>query len=91
MIGSSADVTLEPVISKRFEPTRFEWLSTASSVRHRRDRSQPAAARPASPLFLHRVSEVLATARDPPAFADATLGTILEVTGGDRAAFVLRR
>src|SRR5262245_39801930 len=31
MIGSSSDSTLEPVISKRFEPTRFDWLSTASS------------------------------------------------------------
>ena len=41
--------------------------------------------------FLHRVSEVLATARDLAGLADAALGTILEVTGGDRAAFVLRR
>ena len=40
--------------------------------------------------FLHRVS-VLATARDLTGLADATLGTILEVTGGDRAAFVLRQ
>jgi len=91
MIGSAADITLEPVISKRFEPTRFEWLSDASSHSDTGAVELNLLERAQRHLsFLHRVSEVLATARDLAGLADATLGTILEVTGGDRAAFVLR-
>ncbi len=90
IVGSSADTTLEPVISKRFEPTRFDWLSSSESDTgavelNLLERAQRHLS------FLHRVSEVLASARDLAGLADATLGTILEVTGGDRAAFVLRR
>jgi HD-GYP domain-containing protein (c-di-GMP phosphodiesterase class II) len=79
---------LESVIQKRFEPAGFEWLTsqTAAGVdvalldrvaRHLRT--------------LHHVSGVLASARDVDAVSNATLGSILEVTGADRAAFVLRR
>jgi len=92
MIGSSEDSKLEPVISKRYEPTRFEWLSTASSAGDTGAIDLSLLQRAQRHLsFLHRVSEVLASARDLSGLADATLGTILEVTGGDRAAFVLRR
>jgi HD-GYP domain-containing protein (c-di-GMP phosphodiesterase class II) len=92
IIGSSADVTLEPVISKRFEPARFDWLSTASSTSDTGAIDLNLLQRAQRHLsFLHRVSEVLASARDLTGLADATLGTILDVTGGDRAAFVLRR
>jgi GAF domain-containing protein len=40
---------------------------------------------------LHRVSELLAGARDTQALADATLRTILDVLSADRGAIVLRR
>src|SRR5262249_35923014 len=40
---------------------------------------------------LHRVSELLAGARDIDRLADATLRAILEVVQGDRCAIVLRR
>src|SRR5262245_9713875 len=92
MLGSSEDVKLESVISKRYEPTRFEWLSTASSTGDTGAIDLSLLQRAQRHLsFLHNVSEVLASARDLSGLADATLGTILEVTGGDRAAFVLRR
>jgi putative nucleotidyltransferase with HDIG domain len=81
--------TIESVIEKRYEPTQFEWLSSASS------RDTPGAAlleRAQRHLAtLHRVSEILAGARDINSLSDATLGAILDVTAADRAALVLRR
>ena len=81
------DRAYESVIQKRFEPTRFEWLSPdaggeqlgllARAQRHL--------------TTLHRVSELLAGARDIQGLSDATLRAILEVTEADRAALVLRR
>ena len=77
----------ESVIQKRFEPTRFEWLSTAGGGEQLvlLERAQRHLA------TLHRVSELLAGARDIQGLSDATLRAILEVTAGDRAALVLRR
>jgi HD-GYP domain-containing protein (c-di-GMP phosphodiesterase class II) len=83
-----ADRGMQSVIRKRIEPADIEWLSSATS------------ALPAVSLLqraqrhlktLHRVSEVLAGARDLQALADAALETILDVTAADRAALVLRR
>jgi HD-GYP domain-containing protein (c-di-GMP phosphodiesterase class II)/pSer/pThr/pTyr-binding forkhead associated (FHA) protein len=92
MLGSSADVTLAPVISKRFEAARFDWLNTASSSSDTGVLDFSLLQRAQRHLsILHRISEVLASARDLTSLADATLGTILDVTDGDRAAFVLRR
>ncbi len=77
--------TMESVIRKRIEPAEVDWLSSATS------------ALPAAALLqraqrhlktLHRVSEVLAGARDLQALADAALETILDVTAADRAALV---
>ena len=89
MLAASADRTLEPVISKRYEPARFDWLATATSMSALDLGLLQRAQRHLS--ILHRISEVLALARDLTGLADATLDTILDVTGGDRAAFVLRR
>ena len=92
MLESGSDVTLEPVIRKRFEPARFDWLSTASST------SEPASldfsllqrAQRHLSIAAPRLGDAGVGARSA-SLADATLGTILDVTGGDRAAFVLRR
>ncbi len=87
-MGGDADSGMQSIVSRRIEPADVEWLSTATS------------AMPALALLqraqrhlktLHRVSEVLARARDLQALADAALQTILDVTAADRAAFVLRR
>ena len=86
------DERLESVIRKRFEPARFDWLASLSSTAETGsgdlgllDRAQRHLA------VLHQVSESLATARDFTALADSTLAAILDVTGADRGAFLLRR
>lgn len=85
------DRRIESVIRKRLEPSRFDWLSPLAG---------PGAAAADPALLqraqrhlsaLHRVSELLAGARDLQELADITLAAILEVTPADRAAVVLRR
>ncbi len=87
-MASEGDRGIESVIRRRIEPADVEWLSSGTS------------AMPALALLqraqrhlktLHRLSEVLAAARDLQALAAAALETILEVTAADRAALVLRR
>jgi putative nucleotidyltransferase with HDIG domain len=81
--------TIEPVTRRRIEPASFEWLSGGGDA-------------PASDMALlkraqrhlttlHRVSELLAGARDIQRLSDATLRAILEVLAADRGAIVLRR
>jgi putative nucleotidyltransferase with HDIG domain len=87
-VEHDTDTGIEPVIRRRIEPADVEWLSSATS------------ALPALALLeraqrhlktVHRVSEVMAGARDLQALASAALETILDVTAADRAALVLRR
>jgi HD-GYP domain-containing protein (c-di-GMP phosphodiesterase class II)/pSer/pThr/pTyr-binding forkhead associated (FHA) protein len=82
--------TVESVIQRRIEPSSLEWLKSS-------DEGRPA---PELALLkraqrhlatLHRVSELLASARDIPTLADATLQAVLEVLSADRGAIVLRR
>ena len=77
----------ESVIQKRFEPSNFDWLSTAPGGAELKllERAQRHLS------TLHRVSELLADARDIKGLSDATLRALLEVTAADRAALVLRR
>ena len=81
--------TIESVIQKRFEPAQFEWLTSAASGGVAELALLQRAQRHLSTL--HRVSELLAAARDLDGLSDATLRAILEVTAADRAALVLRR
>jgi len=81
------DRAYESVIEKRFEPSRFDWLSNAPGgadavVLQRAQRYLS---------MLHRISELLAGARDIESLSEGTLQGILEVTSADRAALVLRR
>jgi putative nucleotidyltransferase with HDIG domain len=86
------DTRMESVIRKRFEPARFEWLSSLSQTSDSDTADLSLLQRAQRHLsVLHHSSEVLASARDLQGLADATLGAILDVTGGDRAALVLRR
>ena len=82
--------TIESIIRKRIEPSRLDWLSSAAAP----------AGTPELALLqraqkhlttLHRVSEMLAEARDIDGMSDATLRAILEVTEADRVALVMRR
>lgn len=87
-VSAESDAGMQSVIRRRIEPADVEWLSSATT------------ASPALALLqraqkhlktLHRVSEMMAGARDLQAVADGALETIIDVTGADRAAFVLRR
>lgn len=81
-----SDRTYESVIQKRFEPSRFDWLATSTGPQVALlERAQRHLA------TLHRVSELLAEARDLKGLSDAILRAILEVTAADRVALVLRR
>ncbi|HEY7475967.1 MAG TPA: HD domain-containing phosphohydrolase [Vicinamibacterales bacterium] len=80
--------TVESVIRKRIEPSQFEWLAA----------DQPAA--PDQALLrraqrhlsmLHSISELLAGARDTQTVSDDVLRAVLDVTGADRGALLLRR
>lgn len=88
VLADAVDRHYESVIQKRFEPTRFEWLSTAGGAPAELKLLERAQRHLDT---LHRVSELLASARDIKGLSDATLRAILEVTAADRAALVLRR
>ena len=86
MLVDEPDRSYESVIQRRFEPSKFDWLLTAGGVElGLLERAQRHLA------TLHRVSELLADARDIKGLSDATLRAILEVTEADRVALVLRR
>jgi putative nucleotidyltransferase with HDIG domain len=87
---SNSDPRMESVIRRRIEPSKVDWLSSATIGAAGLDLALlQRAQRHLSTL--HHVSEVLASARDLPSLADASLQTILEVMEADRAAVVLRR
>ena len=89
VLEDAVDRTYQSIIQKKFEPTRFEWLSTAEGGAATEAKLLERAQRHLSTL--HRVSELLAGARDIKGLSDATLRAILEVTAADRVALVLRR
>ncbi len=80
--------TIESVISRRIEPSRFDWLSAVPSAGAELALLQRAQRHLET---LHHVSELLAAARDLQGLSDATLRAILDVTDADRTAIVLRR
>ncbi len=80
--------TIESVISRRIEPSRFDWLSAVPSGGAELALLQRAQRHLET---LHHVSELLASARDLQGLSDATLRAILDVTDADRTAIVLRR
>jgi putative nucleotidyltransferase with HDIG domain len=87
-VVADTESTMQSVVQKRIEPAAVEWPSSATSALPALSLLQRAQRHLKT---LHRVSEVLASARDLEALADAALETILDVTAADRAALVLRR
>ncbi len=86
-VGNEPDSRIESVIRRRIEPSEVEWLSSATSAAPDFMLLQRAQRHLST---LHRVSEVLAGARDLQRLSEIALETILEVTAADRAAVVLR-
>ena len=80
--------TIESVIQRRIEPSSFDWLSQVAGAAPELALLKRAQRHLAT---LHRVSELLAGARDIQRLCDATLRAILEVLPADRSAIVLRR
>ncbi|HEX5474395.1 MAG TPA: HD domain-containing phosphohydrolase [Vicinamibacterales bacterium] len=80
--------TIESVIQRRIEPSEVAWLTSAGAgaaelaLLERAQRHLKT---------LHRVSEVLAEARNLEGLAAAILRAMLEVLPADRTALVLRR
>jgi putative nucleotidyltransferase with HDIG domain len=83
------DSAVESIIQRRIEPSKFDWLAGAQESAAPELALLKRAQRHLSTL--HRVSELLADARDLERLADATLRAILEVVQADRCAIVLRR
>jgi putative nucleotidyltransferase with HDIG domain len=81
--------TIESVIQRRIEPASYEWLSGGGEATGSDMVLLKRAQRHLTTL--HRVSELLAGARDIQRLSDATLRAILEVLAADRGAIVLRR
>jgi putative nucleotidyltransferase with HDIG domain len=81
--------TVESVIQRRIEPSSLDWLAGTVESAAPELALLKRAQRHLSTL--HRVSEVLAGARDIDQLSDATLRAILEVMAADRCAIVLRR
>jgi putative nucleotidyltransferase with HDIG domain len=87
-VSAESDSSMLSVIRRRIDPADVEWLSSATSAS-----PELALLRQAQRHLktLHRVAEMMSGARDLQAVADGALETIIEVTGADRAAFVIRR
>ncbi len=82
------DSTIETVIRKRIEPTQLEWLE-APEVPSRELELLRRAQRHLTTL--HHVAEQLAGAHEVRALCDLVLRAVLDVTGADRGALLLRR
>lgn len=81
--------TIESIIQRRIEPSKFEWLSPSAEGKVPEIALLQRAQRHLSTL--HQVSEALSTGRDLPSLSDVTLRAILDVLSADRGAVVLRR
>lgn len=77
-----------PVLVQRaVDPTRLEFLS---QVYQRKDESQLLESAQKYLTMLHKVSDILSRASGVEALFDSILSAILEVSGGDRAAILMR-
>ncbi len=81
--------TIESIIQRRIEPSSVSWLAGVHDSAAPELALLKRAQRHLSAL--HRVSELLAGARDISRVSDATLRAMFEVVPADRCAIVLRR
>ena len=75
------------LVQRAVDPTRLEFLSHVS---HRQDEAALLQSAQRYLTTLHKVSELLSRAVGVEALFDSILSAILEVSGGDRAAILMR-
>jgi HD-GYP domain-containing protein (c-di-GMP phosphodiesterase class II) len=93
-IGASSTTSLSIVethsntlVQRAVDPTKLEFLS---QVYKRKDESHLLASTQKYLTTLHKVSDILSRASSVEALFDSIVQAILEVTGGDRAAVLIR-
>jgi HD-GYP domain-containing protein (c-di-GMP phosphodiesterase class II) len=77
----------QTVVSRAVDPTKLEFLS---QVYKRKDEADLLQSAQKYLTTLHKVSEILARASGVEALFDSIVSAILEVSGGDRAAVLMR-
>jgi len=75
------------LVQRAVDPTRLEFLSQVSK---RKDDADLLASAQKYLTTLHKVSDILSRASSVEALFDSILSAILEVSGGDRAAILMR-
>ena len=75
------------LVQRAVDPTRLEFLSQVSK---RKDDADLLASTQKYLTTLHKVSDILSRASSVEALFDSILSAILEVSGGDRAAILMR-
>jgi HD-GYP domain-containing protein (c-di-GMP phosphodiesterase class II) len=77
----------QTIVSRAVDPTKLEFLS---QVYKRKDEADLLQSAQKYLTTLHKVSEILARASGVEALFDSIVSAILEVSGGDRAAILMR-
>ena len=77
----------QTIVSRAVDPTKLEFLS---QVYKRKDEADLLQSAQKYLTTLHKVSEILARASSVEALFDSIVSAILEVSGGDRAAILMR-
>ena len=91
-IGATTSLSLvearsQTIVQRAVDPTKLEFLS---QVYKRKDEANLLESAQKYLTTLHKVSEILARASGVEALFDSIVSAILEVSGGDRAAIIMR-
>ena len=84
---SLVEARSQTFVQRAVDPTKLEFLS---SVYKRKDEANLLESAQKYLTTLHKVSEILARASGVEALFDSIVSAILEVSGGDRAAIIMR-
>ena len=84
---SLVDVRSQTLVQRAVDPTKLEFLS---QVYKRKDEADLLVSAQKYLTTLHKVSDILSRASSVEALFDSILSAILEVSGGDRAAILMR-
>ena len=84
---SLVEARSQTIVQRAVDPTKLEFLS---SVYKRKDEANLLESAQKYLTTLHKVSEILARATGVEALFDSIVSAILEVSGGDRAAIIMR-
>jgi HD-GYP domain-containing protein (c-di-GMP phosphodiesterase class II) len=84
---SLVEARSQTIVQRAVDPTKLEFLS---QVYKRKDESNLLESAQKYLTTLHKVSEILARASGVEALFDSIVSAILEVSGGDRAAIIMR-